>query len=104
MLALNAGMEGLLHAPSSLLRLSGTAGSCALGKTSYPEEYEHLRSYPGTGVENDVPHGAGARGDEALVPFVEAGYESGAEGGDVGPAEGPLRVVERGQGGAPGAE
>lgn len=44
-------------------------------------------------VEDNVLPAAGAGGKKTLVPLVQAGYEGGAEHGEIGPAEGPLQVV-----------
>jgi hypothetical protein len=62
-------------------------------EASYPQQYENLGGDPCAGVENDVVYCAGARRDEGLVPFVEAGNESSSQDCDVGPAEGPVHMI-----------
>ena len=84
--------------------MSRAAIRAALASPNPPQENKHLRRDAGASVKNNVPHCAGACRDEALVPLVEAGYESGAQDRDVRPARRPFRIRHGGQGGAPRAE
>lgn len=52
-------------------------------------------------------HRAGARGDEGLMPFIEAGHQCSSQNRDVRPAHRPVRIQRssrHGQGDAPRPE
>ena len=73
-------------------------------KKLHPQQHKSLRSDPRTGVEDNVANTTCARGNKALVPFVQASYQGCTEHRDVRPAKSPSCASCDGQRLTPGAE